>query len=344
MNDINRGKRVGIGQASLLFSITLALFIFVGYRAQAREFYSGILITQFGLIMLPAVLFLLFFRYDIKSILRLNKIKPINILIIFVIMLFAIPLVAVFNLLNLFLVKSIFGDVIINQIPIAKNGSELLLNLLVIAGSAGICEEVLFRGVLQRGYERFGVLKAILLTSFLFSLTHADFQKIFGTFLLGALIGFFVYRTNSLLSGMFAHFTNNALAVLLTYVSNKFLSAFQDAGANASSQADINSVFSALAEIPKEQLIIVFFIYGILFLFIAAVFVLLLYAFCKINPVKKDVEASEPIRLQEKASGAKGLIWLLPGITMIAAIYLIQASNMLGLEIAFVEAVKGLLF
>ncbi len=344
MNDINRGKRVGIGQASLLFSITIALFIFIGYRVQAREFYSGILITEFGLIMLPGILFLLIGRYDLKSVLRLNTTKPVNLLIIFVIMLLAIPLVAVFNLLNLLLVKSIFGTVVVQQIPIADNGRELLLNLFVIAGSAGICEEVLFRGIIQRGYERLGALKAILLAAFLFSMTHMDFQKIFGTFLLGALIGFLVYRTNSLYSGIFAHFTNNALVVLFTYASNKLLSMFQDTGINTPSETDINSVFSVFADIPKEQLIIVFFIYGIIFLFVAVLFVLLLYALCKLNPLEERIEVNEPEVIERKASGAKKLIWLLPGLTMISVIYIMQASSMLGVETAFIEAVRGLLF
>jgi len=375
MNDIYRGKRAGIGQASLIFSITIALFIFIGFRVQAREFYSGILITEFGLILLPGLLFLLLNRRNLKSALRLNGTKPVNFLIIFVIMLLAIPLVAVFNFLNLLLVKSIFGTVMAQQIPIAENGRELLLNLLVIAGSAGICEEVLFRGVIQRSYERLGAVKAILLAAFLFSLTHLDFQKLFGTFLLGALIGFFVYRTNSLYSGMFAHFTNNALVVLITYGSNKLMSMFQDSGISSPSGSDINELFSVFAELPKEQLIIVFFVYGIMLLFLAVLFILLLYAFCKINPPRQKSEAemtekgaeavsiekstdtdrmeeytSESIGIngsemtESKASGMMKLIWLLPGLTMIAVIFVMQASSLLGVEMTFIEVVKGLLF
>lgn len=375
MNDIYRGKRAGIGQASLIFSITIALFIFIGFRVQAREFYSGILITEFGLILLPGLLFLLLNRCNLKSVLRLNGIKPVNFLIIFVIMLLAIPLVAVFNFLNLLLVKSIFGTVMAQQIPIAENGRELLLNLLVIAGSAGICEEVLFRGVIQRSYERLGAVKAILLAAFLFSLTHLDFQKLFGTFLLGALIGFFVYRTNSLYSGMFAHFTNNALVVLITYGSNKLMSMFQDSGISSPAGSDINELFSVFAELPKEQLIIVFFVYGIMLLFLAVLFILLLYAFCRINPprqksgaemTEKGAEAvsieksTDTERMQEytsesigmnglemtesKNSGMMKLIWLLPGLTMIAVIFVMQASSLLGVEMTFIEVVKGLLF
>jgi len=343
MDDIDRGKKVGVGQVSLLFSITIALFVFIGFRVQAREFYSGALITEFGLIMLPGVLFLLLFKYDLKYVLRLNPISPLNLLIIFIIMILAIPLVAVFNLLNLLLVKAIFGTVMVTEIPVAENARELLLNLLVIAGSAGVCEEVLFRGIIQRGFEKLGALRAILLASFLFSITHMDFQKIFGTFLLGALIGFIVYRTNSIYGGMFAHFTNNAVAVVLAYLSNRLVSLVRDSGLNAG-DTDINSVLSTLADIPPDQLIIVFFIYGMIFLFVAVLFVLLIFAFCRMNPLKGRFDVYSPQISGGKTSGAGKLIWLLPGITMVAVIFIMQGSSLLGVGTTFVETVREFLF
>ncbi len=289
--DEQRLKKPGITQTCILFSITIILFIFIGYRVQRVEFYSGILITEFGLIMLPAFVLLLIFRFDLKFVLRLNKTKLVNYFVTFGIMLFAIPLAGMFNLLNLLLVNSIFGKVIIQQVPVAKNGTELLLNIIVIAGSAGICEEFLFRGVIQRGLERFGAAKAILLAAFLFSLTHVDFQKIFGTFLLGALIGFIVYRTNSLYCGVFAHFTNNALAVLISYGAAKLTSMFQETAMNITEETDLNSLFSTFGELPPQQLVIVFFIYGFMFLFFAILFILLLYALIRLNPVRGLPEA-----------------------------------------------------
>jgi membrane protease YdiL (CAAX protease family) len=71
-----------------------------------------------------------------------------------------------------------------------------------------VCEEILFRGAIQRGFEKLGAIKSIILTAFLFGLMHQDFQKLLGTFLLGCIIGFIVYRSDSIIGGMFAHFTN----------------------------------------------------------------------------------------------------------------------------------------
>lgn len=350
-------KKPGIIQTSILFSLTIVLFIFIGYRVQDREFYSGVLLTEFGLIMLPALLFLVVFRFDLKAVLRLNSTRPLNFLVTFAIMLFAIPLAGAFNLLNLLLVNSIFGKVIIQQAPIAQNGQELLINILVIAGSAGLCEEFLFRGVIQRGFERFGAVKAILLAAFLFSLTHMDFQKIFGTLLLGALIGFIVHRTNSLFCGMFAHFTNNALAVLISYAVTKLMSLFQGTGLITPEETDLNSMFSSFSTLTPQQLIAVIFIYGFIFLFVAAMFILLLYALIKMNPVRRDVRgdttANEPSNVQPGSTQngilklplneMKGLIWLLPGILLIAGIYYFEVYRFTGAENGFIEAAKRVL-
>jgi len=333
--------RPGILQVGILYSITIILFLLIGYRVQDNELYSGLLITEFALVLLPALMFLLVFRFDLKDVLRLNRTKPLNFLLAFGIMVFAIPLASIFNLLNLLLVNSVFGRIIVQPLPMPQNGAELLLGILVIAGSAGICEEFLFRGVIQRGLERAGNVKAILIAAFLFSLMHMDFQKILGTFFLGALIGFIVYRANSLYCGMFSHFTNNALAVLASYGSAKLAQLLNKAGSTVPKEMDLNSVFSTFAALPKAQLIAVLFIYGFILLFIAIIFVLLLFAFVKVNPVRK-----EPTATRERSSGhawMKGLIGIIPGLLAIAAIYFVEVRGFMGAGNWFTKIVRQLL-
>ena len=213
----------GVARASVLFSGVILILVFFGYRVQSRDMYSGLLITEFVLILLPVLLFSVISGIRPGEALRLNAFRPVNVPIVIGIMLFALPLATLSNLLNLLLVNSVFGRIMVVPLPSAKNGTQLLVNILVIAGSAGICEEVLFRGYIQRAFERFGAARSILLTAFLFSLFHLDFQKIFGTFMLGALIGYIVYRTNSLYCGMLTHFTNNAVAVVISYISEWML-------------------------------------------------------------------------------------------------------------------------
>jgi membrane protease YdiL (CAAX protease family) len=326
-----------ISQVSILFSITIFLFLLIGYRAQYREFYSGILITEFGLIMLPALIYLIVFRYDLKGVLRLNKAKFLNFFVVFWLMAFAIPLSGLINFINLWIVNSVFGKVVVKQLPVAQNLQELLLNILIIGGTAGLCEEFLFRGVIQRGFERFGMVRAILGAAMLFSLTHLDFQKILGTFVLGSLIGFIVYRSDSLYCGMFAHFTNNSLAILISFTMTKLLELMKGTGFTAAQDTNLNSIFATFSAMPKEQLIIVVFIYGFMFLSFAAIFIALLFSFIKLNP-------SSAVDNPKRPAGAKaGLLWLIPGVTFIGMIYFAQVMNFRGVNSGFVEILRRLL-
>ncbi|MDF2522474.1 MAG: hypothetical protein K0R31_115 [Clostridiales bacterium] len=255
-------RKPTIGQIGILYTFVAIIFIILGSKAQQNEFYSGILITEFGIIALPPIILLLVHKFDLRRVLRLNRISFLNVFIIFWIMIFAMPVVGVFNYVNLVLIKQIFGKLIIQPVPISNDAMGLLLNVLVIGGSAGICEEILFRGTIQRGFERLGVVKAILITAFLFGLLHVDFQKLLGTFLLGALIGFIVYRTNSLYGGIFAHFANNSLAVLLTYGVNKAMKLFESSGLD---KGQLNNVgdLPSFADIPAAQLIVTIAIYSL---------------------------------------------------------------------------------
>lgn len=337
-------KRAGISEICILFSVTILLFIFLGYRVQSRNFYFGIIITEFVLITLPAVVYLTISGPRSNETLRLNRTKFMNFFIVFWIVIFAIPLAAVFNMINLFIVDAVFGKVVVGAMPVGENGIELLLSILVIAGSAGICEEFVFRGVIQRGFEDFGPVKAILLAAFLFSLTHLDFQKILGTFMLGILIGFIVYRTNSLFCGIFAHFTNNAIAVIAGYISNKLLDIFQKAGdmvqPSGYSTSDIFDYFSSL---PQYQLLAVMFVYGFMIVFCAVIFALFVYLLIRLNPApsaQTRQTAGEPVpvvgeeteKAQRTPGGkAKGFLWLIPGFFAIGLWFYTQACTFLGI-------------
>lgn len=321
----------GLGQVSILYTIVAIIFLILGSKAQRNEFYSGVLITEFIIIALPPVLFLLVYKYDVRRILRLNRVSFLNIFIIFWIMVFAMPVVGIFNFVNLMLIRQIFGKLLIQPVPAANDPVGLILNILVIAGSAGICEEILFRGTIQRGFERLGTIKALLITAFLFGLLHVDFQKLLGTFLLGALIGFIVYRTNSLFGGMFAHFTNNSLAVLLTYGVSRATEMLKASGFD---QGQLNNAadLPSFADVPAAQLIATFAVYGVIFIFCALALTGLVIAFIKNTEKQQEI----PVRDESKPRLA-GMLWLLPGLLFIGLIYFAQGLKMSGIKIEAVE-------
>lgn len=94
----------------------------------------------------------------------------------------------------------------------------LLSNLIVIAVVAGITEEFLFRGTLQRIIEKWTSNHHIVIWSaaIIFSAFHLQFYGFLPRMLLGAYFGYLLYWSRSMWIPVFAHFTNNAIAVIST--------------------------------------------------------------------------------------------------------------------------------
>jgi uncharacterized protein len=101
--------------------------------------------------------------------------------------------------------------------------SEFALAFLIVAVFAGICEEFLFRGIIQtellKGTKNIHV--AIWISAFFFSAIHAQFFGFVPRMLLGALFGYLYYWSGNLWVPMFAHFVNNGFAVCMIYLYQK---------------------------------------------------------------------------------------------------------------------------
>lgn len=325
--------RPTLAQMSILYSAAVILLLYVGFRAQRYSLYPGLLLTEFGLILAPSLALLYIYRYDVKAVLRLNRVGGMNLFLVFGIMLFALPVVGVLNLVNLVVINNIFGRVIVSTVPTAANSLELIRNVLIVAGSAALCEEVMFRGVILRGLERFGAVKAILITAFLFGLLHLDFQRLLGTFLLGALIGFLVYRSNSIYSGMFAHFCNNAFAVVLGYVSSR-LSQFTKSSGMGGVEDSAEKIFSNLANMPKAQLAGVIVTWGILFL-ICMIFLIGLI----IGYIHNTSEKVQRVKSHGTEFKKAGLFWLAPGLVFVAWMYFAEGLKLKNVTSPLAESV-----
>jgi len=74
---------------------------------------------------------------------------------------------------------------------------------------------------------------SILITAFLFSTIHFHFQGVIPRFVLGVLLGYLFYWSQSLWLPILAHFINNAQAIFFSYpifkIENGVYSAFTEA-------------------------------------------------------------------------------------------------------------------
>ena len=95
----------------------------------------------------------------------------------------------------------------------------LLTVLVLIAIVPAVTEELLFRGFLLSGlHSAMGRVGAILSAALVFGLFHFMIERVPLTFLLGALLGWLVLRSGSILPAILVHAMHNGAAVVLTRV------------------------------------------------------------------------------------------------------------------------------
>lgn len=99
---------------------------------------------------------------------------------------------------------------------------EFAMVFLTIAIIPAIAEEMYFRGLIEGVLldMKIGAFHAIFISSFLFAIMHFQFYYLLPLLFMGALLGYFYYRTKNLWLSIFMHLMNNGLIVILT-LSNK---------------------------------------------------------------------------------------------------------------------------
>ncbi|NBC18446.1 MAG: CPBP family intramembrane metalloprotease [Bacteroidetes bacterium] len=92
----------------------------------------------------------------------------------------------------------------------------LVFSLLTLAVTPALCEELLFRGYVQRQAERgLGAAGGIVLSGLVFGLYHLRLTQALPLIALGLYLAYLAWRTGSLWVPIVVHFANNAFAVAL---------------------------------------------------------------------------------------------------------------------------------
>ncbi len=100
---------------------------------------------------------------------------------------------------------------------------EFVLNIITVAIIPAIGEELIFRGILQKELNRlFGEpIVAILVTAFLFSAIHGQFEGFLSRFVLGAFLGMIYFWSGTVWASIAAHFVYNGSQVLAQFIAEK---------------------------------------------------------------------------------------------------------------------------
>lgn len=99
---------------------------------------------------------------------------------------------------------------------------EFLFVLLVIGITPAICEEMLFRGLVQGNFEKsMPRRKAIIVTGLIFGLYHLDPFTFVALCALGIYLSYLVSVSESIIVPMVGHFMNNFVSAFVLYVFHK---------------------------------------------------------------------------------------------------------------------------
>jgi hypothetical protein len=155
------------------------------------------------------------------------------------------------------------GEEIINALLNNKSPLIFCINFLMIAILPAFCEEIFFRGALQKLIidQSKNIHVGILISALIFSIIHGDIYGFFPRAALGIIFGYLVVWGGSIWYSIFAHFIWNGLQAAFMYY------ALFNKNINMES-VDINSIS------PTKTLLftILFFIFTIFFLILLFTF------------------------------------------------------------------------
>ncbi len=216
------GLKPSTRSASRALLFVFLLLLIIGSVVQVMHFEIGMLITMWVIILIPALWYLRRYNVDLETFARIKPLEKKFFPTITVLVLSAWILSMLAASLLIALLMS-FGFEPLEIIPPPENLGQLLRYFFVLGISAGVCEEVLFRGAVMPSFERQGTtLSALVFSTILFALFHISFTNLISVLFLGFMIGLVVIKTGSLWAGIYYHALNNLIAATYLYLAANY--------------------------------------------------------------------------------------------------------------------------
>ncbi len=222
------------------------------------------ILSQSFVFGVPAIIYFLITKQNVKEVLSIKPISILNILIIIGISIFVQPFIGLISGITSLFFQNAVSAMISETIDVP-----LWLMIVSTALTPAIYEEIIFRGIIFNGYKTTSLLKACIMCGFLFAMMHMNAQQFLYTFVMGILFSFFVYKTKSIFSSIISHFTINASQIILSNIALSNLTKAEaiEASLNPSISDAIASIFSML----------------LIFVITLPILILLIWAFLKVN-------------------------------------------------------------
>ncbi|MEJ2506201.1 MAG: type II CAAX endopeptidase family protein [Ignavibacteriaceae bacterium] len=219
-------------------ALTLVIF---GFDLESASVDGLRLMTMAGeilFILLPALLFARWIYGDVSDVISVKIPSWIEVVLFSVGIIVLMPLLQSYLYIQNFIIERLAANVgIINSIKTvfdslndmvektygnllaAHNIPEMILVVIAVSIVPAVCEEVMFRGYIQKSFQfKLKPFRAAFITAIFFSLYHFNPYGFFPLAALGLYLGFAAYLSESLVVPIVLHFLNNFGAVLLYFI------------------------------------------------------------------------------------------------------------------------------
>ena len=193
---------------------------------------------QMLFILLPTLILAKFIYEDVSTIIRFKLPRLNELGIFFLGFLIILPLlqnlayvqsylIEKYALLNPFVkqMKEFFdsldkfvGDSY-NSLFSVKSPIDIILIILAISVTPAVCEEVFFRGFIQKSFElKWKPFWSILVSSLVFALYHFSPYGLIPLLILSSFLGYAAYKSDSIFVPASIHFANNFFMIILYFI------------------------------------------------------------------------------------------------------------------------------
>lgn len=210
-----------VKRINLIFLVTVLFSDFVGgyIVALISDSMPATLASEL-LLALPAIVYLLVKKVNIRERLRINRIKPSNIFWLILFNICFAPVLRLLNAISMLFATNVASASIFN----ASMGTNFLVGVFVFAIVPAVLEESVYRGIFYNEYAKISLRGGIILSALLFALMHGNFNQFTYAFVMGLIFCLMVEATDSTVSTMILHFCTNFSSVVLMYALPRMIS------------------------------------------------------------------------------------------------------------------------
>ena len=290
-------ERLGISH--VLFALLSLIFIFIlyqivggiitllvfGMKPTPDNIFGYRLATGLGqiiFILVPTLVFVRFVSFTPREYFRV-KLPALQTVIV--------PLIGIFSLQQVLQIYLIFQEKIplpeniqsmlekfktmfeelYKQLVSTNSVPELLWVVLIIALIPAVAEEFMFRGLIQRSFEKGTTpVRGVIITGIIFGAYHMNPFSFIPLVIIGIYLGFLAMRSGSIWVSVITHFFNNFLACFALYFKLK----------------DDYVVVGNVDDMSVGSLVATFWFFGV-------IFILSIYYFMKITKPVRQVNSND---------------------------------------------------